>query len=258
LAALLWAFSGRITRFEGAVLAVVGVSFLLWFGLSQQARYITALMVPLSVLAAGGVARLAVGKLLAGAIALQAAVSLALTNATLVSPASPNPERPTIKPLQVALGQVTPEEYLAQNLAFFEPAGRLNAQARTGKVALFDEVFGFYLDVPYFWANPGHTTELGYDTMTNGGDLVEALRKLGISHVYLNIGIYPSADPGYQRWRAAMGLDGPAQPFSPEERARMSADLREKWKMLIADAIAGGLLEPSEPVGPRRLIFRVP
>ncbi|HEY0867968.1 MAG TPA: glycosyltransferase family 39 protein [Fimbriimonas sp.] len=230
-----WCFSGRIRRFEGASLAVVGFSLLMWFVLSQQSRYIVALAVPLSVLAGGAIVKLKLGQALGGAAVLQAAFSLWLVN-TLVTSAQMRP----------AFGAESREEYLAQRVGFFEPSKVVNIAAQNGKVALYDEVFGFFLDVPYFWANPGHTTELGYDRMENGNDLVAALERLGITHVYLNLGIYSREDPVVQRWLSAMGLTGPAVPYEGREREEMSADLRNKWKVLLADAIAGGKLHRVE------------
>ena len=55
-------------------------------------------------------------------------------------------------------------------------------------VALYDEVRGYYLDVPYFWANPGHHTMLPYDTYTEPSQLIEGLRSLGVTHIVLSMG----------------------------------------------------------------------
>ena len=56
------------------------------------------------------------------------------------------------------------------------------------KVALYDEVRGFYLDVPYFWANPGHHTLLPYDTYTEPEHLLQGLKSLGVTHIVLSLG----------------------------------------------------------------------
>jgi hypothetical protein len=245
-AGLFWCFSGRPGRFEGATLASVGISLLMWFVLSQQSRYIVALTVPLSVLAGGAVVRLRLGQALAAAIAVQAAFAIWLVN-TLVTSGQMKP----------AFGVESQEEYLAQRVGFFEPSKVVNIAAKDGKVALYDEVFGYFLDVPYFWANPGHTTEIGYDKMQNGDDLIAAFRRLGITHVYLNLGIYNLKDPVVERWLRAMGLTGPSEPYTGQEREEMSKDLRNKWKVLIADAIGSGKLARVESFK-RSFLFSVP
>lgn len=249
---LLWLISGRTRVFEGAMLGAVGISLLLWFVLSQQVRYMITLAVPLSVLAGMGAVRLKVGPILAGAVAVQALLSLFVL--TRYAPDGQNPR--LAAQLKAATGQIPEEEYLGRSVSFYRPAQFLNEVAKGGKVALYDEVFGYFLDVPYFWANPGHTTELGYDQMESGADLVAAWRKLGITHVYLNMAIAGPDDPTTVRMRAAMGLDGPPQPYAGEEREQMFADLRTKWKVLVAEAVALGELELLSEPG-RRLIFKL-
>lgn len=231
---LFWCFSGRGRKFELATLATVGISLLLWFALSQQARYIIAQMVPLSILAGGAVVRLKTGQLLAGAAALQAAFSLYLVNDQL-----------TTARLQVLLGKVSPEEYQTARIAFYEPSQAINKLGGDGRVALYDEVFGYLLDVPYIWANPGHSTELGYDAMRDGKDLVASYKRNGITRVYLSFSIYSGSDPGFQRFLAALGLAGSkAAPYEGKEREAQFSDLRNKWKALVADAVESGDLVP--------------
>ncbi|MFZ4506152.1 MAG: ArnT family glycosyltransferase [Fimbriimonas sp.] len=258
VAALLWAVSGKARIFEGTILGIVGVSLLMWFILSQQSRYIIALTVPLAVLAGGVVTQLRSSALMKGSVWVQAASTLAILWVLLISPKGAGTEGRPASPLAAAFEQVSPTEYQARRIGFYEPAQYLNQAAKQGKVALYDEVFGFLLDVPYFWANPGHTTELGYEQMQTGADLVASLQKQGITHVYLNLSIYPSADPNTHKWRAAMGLDGPVVPFSAEDRQAKFQDVREKWKVLIAEAIAENRLQLAMSIGPRRLVFRMP
>ncbi|RYG47642.1 DUF2029 domain-containing protein [bacterium] len=57
-AALWWAFSGRAGTFEKRILAAIGISLLLWFGLSQQSRYILSLAPLMAILAGGAVVQL--------------------------------------------------------------------------------------------------------------------------------------------------------------------------------------------------------
>lgn len=230
-AMLAWGFSGRARRFEIAILAMVGLSLLMWFFLSQQSRYIISLAVPLAVLLGGGASQLRAGIALAVGAGLQAAYSLWLINTVFVG-----------TQLRVALGRDSAEDYQAANIGFYRPAQSINEQVKGGKVALYDEVFGYLLDVPYFWANPGHGTMIPYDSMSNGQDYVRGLRSLGITHVYVNFA-NPQRDP---IWFAAMGIDGATQPMPENEARSMMENWEIKFVPLIADASANGLLQPVE------------
>jgi hypothetical protein len=242
---LIWLISGRGSPFENAVLGVVLMSFAMWFVLSEQSRYIVALGVPLTVMAGGAVVRLRAGPVLAGAIIVQALMSFYADKALRLD-----------QQLPVVAGKVSRQEYLEQSVGFAKPAEYLNQVAREGKVALYDEVFGYLLDVPYFWANPGHTSELGYADMETGADLADRLKSLGFTHVYVNL-LPPGTnreDPDIQAWLASMGLQGPPVPFPPERRAELMKDLNWRAKILLAEAIAAGRFVPVQSFGPRLIL----
>jgi hypothetical protein len=243
LAALFWAFSGRTRRFEATVLGVVLISFIGWFFLSQQSRYIFGLMFPLAVLAAGMTRDRAFGRWMQAGIGLQSLVGIGLVGFLV-----------TREHFPVATGQISADEYRLARTGFAKPADTMNRIIRPERVALYDEVFGYLLDVPYFWANPGHTTELGYATMKTSDELVDNLRSLGISHVYVNLGLTPESVRG--PLVAATGLSGPATPIPPDVRAQLMADEQARWKPLLAEAVASGRLEFVEAFG-NRIIFRI-
>jgi hypothetical protein len=46
------------------------------------------------------------------------------------------------------------------------------------------------------------------------------------------------------RWIAAMGVDGPAEPLHAAERAELMANVESKWRPLLAEAVASGLIKP--------------
>jgi len=240
---LLWMSSGRMRRFETAVVAMVGLSLLMWFVLSEQARYIIALGVPLSVLFGGGVTRLRFGIGLAGLGVVQAGLGLYVIQASLVMPEA-----------AVVQGKVSPEEY-QRTIGFYDSAQILNRIVpKDGRVALYDEVFGFLLDVPYFWANPGHTTELGYDRMNTGDDLADALKAHGMTHVYFDLNL---SDRNFgPTWVAAAGLSGSVTPFPADVRQTYMADIGAKWKILLAEAIGSGRLRLVDATR-NRLIFEI-
>lgn len=229
-ALLLWLASGRARRFEMLVVTGVGVCFILWFFLSQQSRYAANMAVPLCVLAGGAIARLRAGPALAVLAVGQAAYTLWLVKTVTVEPKLP-----------VLLGSLSADEYRRANIPFFGASQRINEVARDGKVALYDEVFGYFLDVPYFWANPGHSTLIPYERMDSGTDFVLEMRNLGFTHVYVSIRFWGPTDA--KRWIEAAGLDaGPARRYETTERQRFVSDLQLKWRLLVAEASADRLL----------------
>ena len=232
-----WAFSGRNRAFEMFSLAGIGVSLLLWFFLSQQSRYIVTLTIPLSVMLGGGVVRLRGGPWLAAIAALQGVYSFALIGSQV-----------TWRQLPVVFGQISQADYQQKGIAFYDAAQFINQTVpQTGRVALYDEVFGDLLNVPYYWANPGHCNLLPYSSMRDGHDYVEALRNLKdndgnpmpISYVYINLS--PSVhDPELSSaWIAAMGLNGRPQPWPPEIVRKYDLNgFEQHFVPLIADAVA--------------------
>jgi hypothetical protein len=236
---LMWLISGRAGPFESSVLVIVLVSLAMWFVLSEQSRYIIALGIPLSVLAGGAVLRLRIGTVLAGAIVVQALYSFYLLKTFRFD-----------TQVKVVTGSIPAEDY-RKSVRFYEPAQYLNQTVGTGRVALFDEVFGFLLDVPYFWANPGHSNELGYESMQTADDFVRSLKQHGFTHVYLEAA---GADP---KWIASFGFDGSPQPYPGEERSELMQDLNWRWKILLGEAVASHKLEMDRAFG-SRLVFRVP
>lgn len=237
IAALLaWLLSGKAGRREGLCLAVALVSFLAWFALSQQARYSLVWCVPLLLMAGGAVARLRAGPVMAGAVAVQALGTLFVATRYGDTFAAK---------LRVVLGQESPEAYQTRMLGFYEPAQYLNKLSGVKRVGLFDEVFGYLLDVPYFWAGPGHTTELGYDRLKSGEELADSLKAKGISHAYVSLALGTTFGGNREerdKFLAATGLNGTTVPYADRE-TRM-ADPRSGVKVMLAEAIAAGRLRP--------------
>lgn len=231
LAGLFWLISGKVRRFESSAVGWVGLSLAMWFVLSQQSRYLVFILPPLCLLAGAGVRQLITGTLLATTIVLQTAYTLWLVHADSVS-----------DKVRVALGAETPQEYLESRLGFYRAAQKLNEIAADGTVALYDEVFGFYLDVPYFWANPGHCTIIPYDQMKDGAEYADKMAKLGFTHIAINLrAAFPSAEER-QKWLGASGLTGLSAPYSNEEREAILNNWEIRYKALIADACARGRL----------------
>lgn len=241
LALIAWLASGRSRKFEATLIAGVGVSLLMWFFLSQQSRYIVGLMFPLSILAAGAISRLAIGKVFQLLIPVQALAGLYVTYTAVTS-----------DQLEVALGQTDREAYRVRRISFAEPAAEINSTVKPAKIALFDEVFGFLLDVPYFWGNPGHTTEVGYEAMETQDDFVDGLQKQGISHLYWNLSLTPK--PQRDELLQASGLVGTPVALNPDVRANLMADTQSKWKPLLVEAIASGRIRLVKEFGSRVIL----
>ncbi|HRI44148.1 MAG TPA: glycosyltransferase family 39 protein [Fimbriimonadaceae bacterium] len=216
---------------EGPILAMIGLSVVMWFFLSQQSRYVTSLVVPLSVLAAGWLARAGptMKWFAASALALQAGYTFLLLGHVQ-----------TQAQLEVVLGRTSHDEYLSARVGFYKPSLVLNEKVRGGKVALYDEVFGYLLDVPYVWANPGHSTRIPYDRLDGGEAFADEMAKQGFTHVYVNLQHTDRSQA--RRFLEAAGAVGPPIPYSEEERNALAGDLQAKWRVLVAEAAASGRL----------------
>jgi hypothetical protein len=239
-----WAVSGKLGPRERFVLAWVGLSFLMWFVLSQQSRYLTFLVVPASALVALAPKRISMGKVLAGAAVVQALASIyVLVNFGFADQ------------WKVATGNLSPADYRKKTTSFATMADVINNNSEVIEVALFDEVFGFLLEKKYFWANPGHSDRLPFEKMVSGDDLADELVRQGVSHVYLSNAFSDRAS--VTKWLASAGMIADL-PWSEEERAAMLANREISWKVLLADAVRSGRLTiASEPIDPRGLLFKV-
>ncbi len=226
LALLLWAFSGRARRAENYILTSVFALLLMWFVLSQQSRYVLGFLPPLALLAGGAAVSLRAGPLLMGVIALQALYSGWLLNFAMLRDRLP-----------VLLGRISPEEYRDRRIPFAAPARAIDRFGPGTKVALYDEVFGYCLNVPYFWANPGHSSLIPYADLSSGDAWSKAMLKLGFTHVYVNL-TYSD-----ERFREAIGLLGPLRPYTETEKTALNADLRTAWRVLLAESVETGDLQ---------------
>ena len=199
-----------------------------WAFLSQQSRYITTVAVPLLLFSGDLAARLRSAFQII--VAMQALVTGYVIETTITSPQlqflSGKNERPP--------------------LPFSEPAEFLNSEVKSGRVALFDEVFGFLLDVPYFWANPGHSTEIGYDNLKDGQDLAASLKRLGCTYAYLNLSMEPDAQ------KMVDAMQNPSLKYESD-----LTDIRNKWRVLFVQAVQTQALTPIKAFGSRRIVFKI-
>lgn len=248
--------AGVRNKLSGSLIAMIGIQLLVWTALSQQSRYILVLVIPMIVLSIPLFEARVMRVLLGVGILIQSGLSLKLYNESMVS------ER-----LPVVVGGLTKEEFLGGyevngnrvpgRVAFYSVAQYVNSESKIKKIGLFDEVFGYFLDKPYMWANPGHTTELGYDGMQTAQDLVDALRKQGISHVYLN-NQYAIGTENEGFFASVTGIDGASKtPYPAEKRSKLMEDQRTKWRVLLNEAIAEGKLVLDRRFSQTRMVFEI-
>ncbi|MFN3684648.1 MAG: ArnT family glycosyltransferase [Fimbriimonadaceae bacterium] len=215
-----------------AVLVYLWLSLGAWFLLSQQSRYILGLA-PVLALAAGELLADRRSRLLQATMRMvaagQAAYGVALVYLFVASSQIP-----------VVLGAVSRAEYVSARVPFARPATDINHLVQKGKVALYDEVFGFLLDVPYVWANPGHSTLIPYDDLQDGSQFAEAMRALGFSHVYVNL-----AYDGSRRARYAAVFNGARVPRDEDQFRNWEL----KWSELCLEALQLGELAPIRAYG---------
>ena len=103
--------SGKARGVEKGLGVACLLTLVAWFGLSQQSRYILAIAAPLSLLLGAGIVRLALGRVLAGITALQAAVSLFILYISV-----------TQSQIEVVSGKVSVEDYQKHGIGFYAGA----------------------------------------------------------------------------------------------------------------------------------------
>ncbi len=236
LLALIPAAMGWVNRRSQLLLGAMGLGMILWFILSQQSRYLTIWAIPacaVGAVALGLLDKASLRRPLQGLIALQAAYTLYLIHATTTS-----------SQIAVVMGGMPASEYRRQTTSFAVAAEEINTREDIKRIALYDEVFGFLLDKPYLWANPGHSRVIPYETLEDGEMYADAMLELGFSHAYISTAFTAPVD--LERWLAAMGVQGD-QPYQGEDRQAQMQNLDLKWRVLIAEAVRSGraVLEPS-------------
>lgn len=217
--------SGLRPKGAGSLLLLLAITLAMWFFLSQQSRYILSVAPLLALLAGGAVIRLRAGPLVALALVAQAGYTFWLLKTSLVDAQLP-----------VVLGRVDRQDWVASRAPFAEAARDINQLPKTTKVALFDEVFGHFLDVPYLWANPAHSNLVNVPPDGDAAKFIANLRDLGCTHVYWSWQFMASEER--ERTWALLQPREPADPPAASG-ARGSAD---GWRPLLLEAAQRGIL----------------
>lgn len=242
LAPFLLPASRRRDPYSAYFMAFLILNLLAWFWLSQQSRYILALAPCLAIL----VGRIATGAL---PVARQCIQVASVAQAAFIYLVFGRPWLLESAPLAFSdIHSERVEQYLVANSYDYRAALAVNSLPTASKIALYDEVKGYYFDRPYSWSNPGHHTLIPYDSLVTPFGLMKVLRLQGFTHVLVNLsGLPPDLRSAWQPM-----LDG---------EASANADLprgTEPWRRLLAQAVQEGLLvrEDADP-GPGYRLFRI-
>jgi hypothetical protein len=194
-------------------LGFIALNLGMWFFLSQQSRYIITLLVPLAVLLGIWLPTLSYRasqalKAVAGAQLVYTFLLLWQLNSS--------------QQILAVVGGVSRERYLRENVPFYPDSVALNGLPEESRIALYDEVFGFFLDRDYVWANPGHSTLIPHEASTSGAEYVDGLIAQQITHVYVNLRYGPPSDP----IRAVL--------TGQDAQIELAKDPNLRWRQLIA------------------------
>ena len=250
---------GLVSKFDRALALMILLQLLAWFALSQQSRYILTLVIPMLYFFAKALDWKPMGKLVMGCLVLQVMASfwIAFDKNGLVMERFP-----------VLIGAITREEFLGGykledgssapgHVPTYSLSKFIDADSSVTKVALFDEVFGYYLNKPYFWAGPGHTTEMDYANISTADEFILSLKKLGISHAYLTNRYIQNSDE-QTIFERVTGLNGMAPvPYTAEERTKRMKDQGTGWRVLFAEAVASKKLTLVNAFSRTRFLFKI-
>lgn len=243
LAGVFALLAGKPKREEKMALAMVLILLLMWFGLSQQSRYLSIIGVPLA-LSCGSLfhKRNAFSSILAFCAGAQLVYSTYLVWTVSIAPKIP-----------VLTGEVSQREYWKATLPSVGPSIEILNQS-SGKIALYDDVFGYVLEKPYVWANPGHSKLFDYEKYSSGEELVIRMKELGISTVLLNFQWWQPREE-VSKWMNLSTIDPSGAGYSSEEISAMKANRETKWKWLLGDAVRTGHLKIAPSGGGSSIIL---
>jgi len=200
-----------------------GLLFAMWFVLSQQVRYLAGIWVIAAVVSGGFLARTRVWGGFRWIIAAQAAVTCVVLWQTV-----------TYDHLGSSLSSTEVRTQIIQRrVAMARNAPTINQMVNGGKVALFDEVFGYFLDCRYVWGNAPHSTLFPSENASTREEFLEMFEKQGVTHLYVNLGFMPDFCQNVLKNSA-----------TPEEWAKVQSDRQIRWVAFISESERAGRLRP--------------
>jgi hypothetical protein len=207
---------GKWGRTSIALAGFALLGYVFWFFLVQGTRYFIPILPVVALLAAESFLGLwNAGK---GFARYVAAFVLAASGVWGMYFASNVFAVPAIR---VVTGAQSQSEYVAstQWMGTLLPACEwINANTPPdSKVALFDVVFGFYIDRPILWANPNHSGMLlPWDSYTTADDWLADFKRRGYTTLLTDEAFAPPADSPLQE---------------------------QKWRLFLQEAVASGKAE---------------
>lgn len=173
-------FAGRAPAAVRAPAAWALGGLVVWFVTAQAVRFLLPLLPAMCLLTAWVLQTAWASRSISGrALAALAAGSLAFSaflGGQLIGAQAP-----------VVFGLAPREQYITAGDPAYPAIRFINARLPAGsRVAFYGNPLGFYCDRPYFWAEPEHSTLIGYDALQTPEDLARALRRLGATHVLIN------------------------------------------------------------------------
>lgn len=188
------AAGGWLAWTVAALAAFIG----LWFFSSPQVRFLIPLFPIAAWLAARALATLWTTPSAAARVA-------AVAGGLLLFAFHPPVHRDTANQARLLLGRLNPHDYCAQWLEHYPACRYLNTRTPAGgKVLLFGENRGFYLDGLYVWGDPLLQKVLDYRALETPQRLLARLRELQVRRVLYRPDLYPPdyLDPGIIRLMA--------------------------------------------------------
>ncbi len=185
------------------LLIVFLIVWLWWLYSMQLTRYLLPALALLAPAVGYAIRRsIAAGPVLRTLSRITIAVWLAtalLFNVLAVTPALP-----------AIFGLTSWDAYLQQNLGVYGPSQYINKfTPPDAKVITYGEPRCFYLDREYLWGDWHYHQMIIYDKMKQSEQLVAAYRRLGITHILINLNFWPdlasSQQPDKRLVREAIG-----------------------------------------------------
>lgn len=158
-------------------LAVLVAAYLLvWFEASQQTRYLLPVLGLGCVLLGSALNR---GRLVTNAgkgVIVLAAVISAYIAYVIAGPA-----------LSIVAGDLTPAEYIQQQMPAYSVISELNNELPAGaKVLMYGETRGFYLNRTYMWADMDLSTVIPYSQFRSPADMLNWFKRRGYRYALFN------------------------------------------------------------------------
>ncbi len=212
LPAAVWLLRGPAAALAVAVLAHT----LVWFGLSQQTRYLLPVLTLASVVVCAAAAGDGIAARAGRAALLAAGAVSAWLAAVLAAPVLP-----------VLTGETSPDSYIQRHVNSHWVVDYLPEDAR---VLLYGETRGFYLKQEYLWADVGLSTVIPYASFRTPEDMLRWMRENGWTVALINRRFAAAESPAIRLWDRAIE-QGLVRPLGGADFSNRMAAGVELWEI---------------------------